>query len=236
MINSRDIKLLKPYVQYLCKKLIEECKKQGINILITSTVRDQEYQSSLYAQGRTRSGNIVTNAKYIGAHGFGLAFDVVPLVNGKPVWNNTALWNKIGQIGMSIGLEWGGSWRTISDKPHFQYVRGLSDSQLRAGKLPVFPPIPQSKPTINDEKDGINIMDYDLKPIARGKLFNTTTLECCSAPSNKARTGVILRKMHEPFNIYARAYNQEEKTEWVLININPKCIQWVASSGVQLVL
>lgn len=233
MINSRKIEDLKPYVQYLCNKLIEECKKQSIDILITSTLRDQEYQTSLWEQGRTKPGKIVTKSKLIGAHGHGLAFDIVPVVHGKAVWNDNNLWNRIGAIGMKLGLEWGGNWRTISDKPHFQYVKGLSDSQLRAGKLPVFPPIPQQN---KNKEDGIDIMKYDLKPIAHGKLFNTSTLECCSEPSNKARTGVVLRKMHEPFNIYARAFNEAEKTEWVLVNINPKLIQWVAASGIQLIL
>lgn len=85
MINSRKINDLQPYVASLCNKLIEECKKRGIDLLITSTLRDQEYQSYLYSQGRKRPGAKVTNSKYIGAHGYGLAFDVLPLEGGKAV-------------------------------------------------------------------------------------------------------------------------------------------------------
>ena len=111
-------------------------KKKGIDLIVTSTLRDAEYQAYLYAQGRTRPGNIVTNAKYIGPHGFGLAFDVVPIVNGMAIWNNNSFWKIIGEEGKKLGLEWGGDWKSIIDKPHFQLTEGLSGAQLRAGKRP----------------------------------------------------------------------------------------------------
>lgn len=136
MINSRDITALHPRLQSLCRKLIEACKKKGIDLIVTSTLRDAEYQAYLYAQGRTRPGNIVTNAKYIGPHGFGLAFDVVPVVGNVAVWNNNSFWKIIGEEGKKLGLEWGGDWKSIIDKPHFQLTEGLTGAQLRAGKRP----------------------------------------------------------------------------------------------------
>ena len=39
------------------------CRAAGLNVLITNTVRDREYQEYLYQQGRTRPGNIVTNGR-----------------------------------------------------------------------------------------------------------------------------------------------------------------------------
>lgn len=136
MINSRDITALHPRLQSLCRKLIEACKIRGIDLIVTSTLRDAEYQASIYEQGRTKSGPIVTNAKYIGPHGFGLAFDVVPVVNGKAVWGNNTLWKIIGEEGKRLGLEWGGDWKSIVDKPHFQLTEGLSGADLRTGKRP----------------------------------------------------------------------------------------------------
>jgi peptidoglycan L-alanyl-D-glutamate endopeptidase CwlK len=110
MINSRKIDDLHPKVAIMCKKFIAECDKQDIDILITSTYRDGESQTALYAQGRTKPGNIVTNAKAGQSfHNWKCAFDVVPLRNGKPVWGTTGkdleLWNKVGAIGESVGLE-----------------------------------------------------------------------------------------------------------------------------------
>lgn len=217
MINSRKVSDLHPYVAGLCNRLIDLCKKEGITIIVTSTLRDSEYQKYLYEKV---PGS--TNTPLIGAHGFGLAFDVVPIVNGKAIWNNQGLWNKVGAIGKSIGLEWGGDWRSIVDKPHFQYTQGLSSSELRAGKRPEFPA----------ESEGINIMAYDLQPIAKGMLKNTSTLDCCSKPSNSSRTGIKLRRgIDEPINIYAKC--KSEGIEWYLVNILKE--YWVAAHYVQII-
>lgn len=133
MINSRNIADLHPRVQNLARKFIQECEEHGIKLLVTSTYRDAESQNALYAQGRTVPGKIVTNAKAGQSfHNWRVAFDVVPLVNGKAVWNDDVLWHKIGAIGIECGLEWGGNWK-FKDTPHFQYTGGLKLADFRAG-------------------------------------------------------------------------------------------------------
>lgn len=109
MVNSRKIEDLHPVVREICRKHIEACKRRGLNILITNTLRDSEYQEYLYSQGRLRPGNIVTNMRLIGPHGFGLAYDVVPIVGKKAVWNNNRLWKIIGEEGKKLGLTWAGT-------------------------------------------------------------------------------------------------------------------------------
>ena len=136
MINSKQIEDLHPVVRELCKKHIDACAKRGIKIIVTSTLRDQEYQSKLYAQGRSVPGNIVTNMPLIGPHGFGMAYDVVPVVDGQAVWNNNKLWSVIGEEGKKLGFTWGGDWKSIVDKTHFEYTGGLTAAQLRAGMRP----------------------------------------------------------------------------------------------------
>ena len=134
MINSRKIEDLHPHVASLCRKFIERCKEAGVDVLVTSTYRDHESQNALYAQGRTAPGKIVTKAKGgQSLHNHKVAFDVVPLVNGKAIWNDEGLWRKIGQIGQEVGLEWGGNWK-FQDKPHFQYTGGLTLADFQAGK------------------------------------------------------------------------------------------------------
>jgi len=160
MINSRDINLLKPYVKYLAEQFIIKCKESGLNVLITSTVRDDEYQSTLYAQGRTKPGSIVTNSSVVGPHGYGLAFDFCQNVKGNEY--PASFMKSAGAIGKSLGLEWGGDWKSFPDTPHLQYVQGLTTSQIRAGALPKFPPIP-SKPAEN-----VNVKAY--KEIIQAKL------------------------------------------------------------------
>ena len=141
---SRRLEDLHPDLQPIAKWFLEECAKQGIDILVTCTYRSRDEQDKLYAQGRTAPGRIVTNAKGgQSKHNFSLggepaskAFDVVPLRHGKPVWGTTGnglddnpadddkddleLWQRIGGIGEDLGLEWAGRWTRMKEFPHFQ--------------------------------------------------------------------------------------------------------------------
>lgn len=137
MINSKSLDDLLDHVAEKARAMIEMCEEElPIDELrVTSTYRDYEYQTHLYAQGRTRSGGIVTNAKAgYSWHNFQVAFDVVPIVDGKAIWENAQLWRDIGEIGQECGLEWGGSWASFPDRPHFQDAGGMNMAQLRARK------------------------------------------------------------------------------------------------------
>lgn len=142
MINSRKIEDLLPVVQTKVHAFIKKCNESGIDVLITSTYRDNESQTSLYNQGRTpeskaRGEKKVTNAKAGQSyHNYAIAFDFVPLINGKAQWNNIALFNKCGVIAKSCGLEWAGDWKTFKELAHCQYSAGLTISELQAGKRP----------------------------------------------------------------------------------------------------
>lgn len=131
MINSRKIEDLLPHVAAKAKAFVEECAKQGIDVLITSTYRDNESQAALYAKGRTAPGPRVTNAKPgYSFHNHRVAFDFVPIVDGKAVWNDDHLWAQCGMIGEKLGLEWGGGWQSFPDKPHMQDTGGKTLAQF----------------------------------------------------------------------------------------------------------
>ena len=139
MINSREIDELNPIVAQKCRNFITDCRAQGIDILITSTYRDNESQDALYAQGRTTPGNKVTNAKAGQSyHNYRCAFDFVPLRNGKPVWSTKGmdgiLWERIGGIAERADLEWAGRWIKFKEMAHVQYTGGLTLADLRLGK------------------------------------------------------------------------------------------------------
>lgn len=130
------IDLLKPKVKKFAEKLCDECKKVGYNIIFTHTLRTIEEQDELYAQGRTKPGKIITNAKGgFSFHNYGVAFDICPVVNNKLDWNNINLFDTIGKIGISLGLEWGGSWKELVDRPHFQYTSDYSLADFRNNKI-----------------------------------------------------------------------------------------------------
>lgn len=127
----RDTTKLHPVLQQKIAQLIAECAKQGIKIKISECVRTVAEQDALYAKGRTAPGSIVTNCKgsnYRSMHQWGVAFDFFLDMDvdgdGKTsddAYNNsTKLFNKVGAIGQKLGLEWGGSWKSIVDTPHFQ--------------------------------------------------------------------------------------------------------------------
>lgn len=119
----RDITLCHPRLQKLAAQLLEECSRQGLKIKIGETLRTMAEQDDLYAQGRTKPGNIVTNApgsSYSSYHQWGTAFDIYR-DDGQGAYNVSGqFFEKVGEIGVSIGLEWGGNWKSIVDKPHFQ--------------------------------------------------------------------------------------------------------------------
>jgi peptidoglycan L-alanyl-D-glutamate endopeptidase CwlK len=134
MINSRSLDDLAPPAKQRAQAFVEAAKAKGIDLLVTSTYRDNESQNALYAQGRTTPGNVVTRAKAGQSwHNWRCALDVVPLVNGKAIWDDQALWKQVGEIGKSCGLEWAGDWVTFKEYPHFQYTGGLTLAQLQAG-------------------------------------------------------------------------------------------------------
>jgi len=136
MINSRSLTDLNPKVAAMCSEFINSCKKQHIDILITSTYRDTESQNALYAQGRTAPGKKVTNAKGGQSfHNWKVAFDFCPIVNGKPNWSDVALYTKCGEIAESVGLEWAGRWKgKMIEMAHCQYTGGLTLHDFQQGK------------------------------------------------------------------------------------------------------
>jgi peptidoglycan L-alanyl-D-glutamate endopeptidase CwlK len=138
MINSRDIHALNPRTSAKALDFQVRCANAGIDIIFTSTFRDDESQNSLYAQGRTTPGKRVTNVAGGGSfHNWRVAFDFVPIVNGKAIWDDNDLWERCGVIGEQCGLEWGGRWKKFVDRPHMQDTMGFSIAQYQRGEVKV---------------------------------------------------------------------------------------------------
>lgn len=137
MINSRSLDDLLPPARAACEKFKAHCAAEGIDALITSTLRDNECQAMLYAQGRTTPGKRVTNAlPGQSFHNYGVAFDFVPMTNGKPNWDDMKLLNRCGVIAEACGLEWAGRWQgSLRELVHCQ-LPGLTIADLKAGKVP----------------------------------------------------------------------------------------------------
>ena len=103
----KDINLLHPRLRSLCRELIDLARRNDIEIVITQTLRTREEQNALYAQGRTAAGNIVTNVRYpYSMHCWGLAFDFAVVIGGQVNWGRLDLYDRVGQLGKSLGLRW----------------------------------------------------------------------------------------------------------------------------------
>jgi len=156
-MDSHDLATLDPHVRELATKLLEQSAQAGIPLTVIFTRRSLETQDALYAQGRTTPGSIVTNARAgYSFHNFGLAFDVVPTeLLSLPNWGDTpaqqahtnVLWATVGKLGMALGLTWGGDFKSIEDRPHFEWSGGLTLAELRAGRSLTDPPAPNASAT-----------------------------------------------------------------------------------------
>lgn len=144
MLNSRDISLLRDDVEANCRVFLDRCKAAGLNVLITNTVRDKEYQEYLYAQGRTRPGSIVTNGRTPTFHSdkAGLAFDFCKNVKGHE-YDDAAFFKRAAAIAKEMGFSWGGDWSSFVDMPHIQWDDGgkCTSAMIRAGLLPALMPL-----------------------------------------------------------------------------------------------
>jgi RHS repeat-associated protein len=129
-------------VQKMARSLLYHARSDlGLDVRIIQGTRTYAEQNALYAQGRTTSGPIVTNAPGgYSFHNFGVAFDV-GLFRGRAYIEGGSGYTNVGHLGEGIGLEWGGRWHSFQDIPHFQYP-GLSLNVVRARVEQGLSPIP----------------------------------------------------------------------------------------------
>ena len=100
----------------------------GCEYVMICGTRTWEEQAEIYAQGRTKPGAKVTNAKPGQSwHNFGVAADF-GVFRGRAYLDNTdaALAARVHAAcavhARECGLAWGGHWRTRPDAPHHQLL------------------------------------------------------------------------------------------------------------------
>lgn len=157
---SRDIGRAHPRLQPLIPAFIEAVYAEtGCDVLITCVDRSPAEQAELYALGRDQEtldrygikavakplARRVTNARpgesrhnyMIGGLAASLAFDFVPIRNGKLAWGTSGdgidddptddhhddleLWQRCGEIGERLGMQWAGRWKgSLRELAHLQ--------------------------------------------------------------------------------------------------------------------
>lgn len=142
-IKSREkLAKLHPGFARLVEAVMQDLWQQGVHVEVNSGLRTFQEQDALYAQGRSKPGKRVTNARGGQSnHNYGIAVDLVPIINGQFNWDDVPeeTWELIGLTAKRYGLEWGGDWSGFVDRPHVQ-VPGFTTKQMmalyRKGGLP----------------------------------------------------------------------------------------------------
>jgi len=132
MAMITDLQALHPYFRDKINQLIAACAAKGITLAVVESYRTIAKQNEYKGMGRKYTNSKGGRSK----HQYGLAVDLVPIVDSVAVWDDAALWKKIGVTGERLGLRWGGRWRKPYDPGHFEWTGGLTTSHLTAGYTP----------------------------------------------------------------------------------------------------
>lgn len=130
--SENRLKKVHPELANRVRMLVDKMAQAGVQIEVVQGMRTFAEQDALFAQGRMKKGNVVTNARGGQSnHNYGLAVDLVPFTNGKPNWDApNSIWTALGSEAETLGLEWGGAWKKFLDRPHVQ-LPGLTIKQCQ---------------------------------------------------------------------------------------------------------
>lgn len=151
---SRSLLDLHQAPQAVFGEWLRRCNSKGVAILVYETYRSPQRQDRLFAQGRTESGPIVTNARAGDSfHQYRCALDAVPwefykgrghVIMSKLDWTPFAngresafrssrdrnildrSWKVMVEQADSLGIQWAGDWHSLIEYVHFQYTLGLT--------------------------------------------------------------------------------------------------------------
>ncbi len=135
--STDQIATLHPKLRDIALKAYNEAVQATpatVHPIITQGYRTFAESDKLYQQGRTTSGEIVSNAKAGQSwHNYGLAVDFCLLVNGVESWDVDRNWMTVVNIFEKHGFNWGGLFSgNFKDYPHLEMKFGHTLSELLA--------------------------------------------------------------------------------------------------------
>jgi hypothetical protein len=122
--------LLAPKMKTAVQAIIIDAHAEGVELMLYESYRSTERQEQLFAQH-------ATELQHNGVHHYGLAADIVHVVNGQPSWDGD--FSILGRLADKYGLIWGGDWgapnkhHTFIDQPHVQFIHVDQQDSLFAG-------------------------------------------------------------------------------------------------------
>ena len=103
-----DINLLEPITRQAVTNIISDAHAMGIDLMVFETYRSQARQQALFNQGASR-------LRVVGVHHYGLACDIVKVVNGEPSWKGD--FSFLGHFAQNYNLIWENDW-SAPNQPH----------------------------------------------------------------------------------------------------------------------
>lgn len=143
IVSIPRVEKLHPKIRAEVKKLIEDAEDwlPYTAIRIVQGLRTFAEQNELYAQGRTKPGNRVTNSKGGQSyHNYGLAIDFALLYDKDKNGTYESLswdtlkdmdkdgesdWIEVVNVFEDAGYTWGGRFSSIKDNPHLEKNFGI---------------------------------------------------------------------------------------------------------------
>lgn len=133
--SINKLQLLHPKIRQAASIAYDESVKltpEGVHPIITQTLRSFAESDTLYQQGRTKPGAIVTNSRAGQSyHNYGLALDFCLLIEGKLNWEVNNNWMIVVNSFKKQGFTWGGDFEgKFKDYPHLENKCGFNWRQL----------------------------------------------------------------------------------------------------------
>lgn len=106
-----DVALLEPVFRAAVAQIVADAAARSVALMVFETYRSKQRQLQLFAEGASK-------LQTVGVHHFGLAADLVRIVDGEPSWKGD--FDIVGELAHEHGLVWGGDWHTFHDPYHVQ--------------------------------------------------------------------------------------------------------------------
>jgi len=121
-LSARSLERLEDAHPDLRKVIVHAASISTVDFTVLEVLRTVERQRELVAKGASKT---MKSRHLPGANGKSHAVDLAPMIGGQVSWD-WPLYNKLAPIIMAaakdvgVPIEWGGSWRTFKDGPHWQ--------------------------------------------------------------------------------------------------------------------
>jgi hypothetical protein len=101
-------------------KLVIQASIDGIELICFRFISTMAEDLAYFNQGKSEIDPRITPTMHMQR----LAKDFAVIVDGKILWDRNLAYDRVGEIAESLGLRWGGEWKSLGDIYHVEYQEG----------------------------------------------------------------------------------------------------------------